>query len=79
MKFAKSALATATPTSLEDLFKVSDNWGAGFIILETAGTVNYGTKSAQPGIVGTRLELRLTHLRDIYVTAANVALTLIVQ
>ena len=79
MKYAKSVLAVAAPTNLKELFDVADNWGAGFIILETAGTVNYGTKSSQPGLVGSRLHLRLTNLKDIYVTAANVALTLIVQ
>jgi len=79
MMFAKSVIVPAGPTNLEELFEITDFIGARFLILETAGVVNYGDKASQPGLVGARLRLENSNPKDVYVSAANVAMTLIIQ
>ena len=73
MKYATTITPTTTPQSVKDLAKVTDNFGAGFVILQcpagNGGNINFGTEAAQPAILlpNGSAELRLTNLKDLYV------------
>jgi len=73
MKYAKLITPAATPSSLKDLCDVTDNFGAGFVIIQAAAgnaaNINFGTKDAQPAFLlpNGSAELRLTNLKDIHV------------
>ena len=73
MKYATTITPETTAKSVEELAKVTDNLGAGFVILQcpagNGGNITFGTKAAQPAFIvpGGSAEVRLTNLRDLYV------------